>query len=39
VNTLSGLRKHLRDLLRLAAYLPWSLTARWKRGIIPPLHE
>ena len=21
------------------AYRPWSLTARWKRGIIPPLHE
>jgi len=26
-------RKHSRDLL-------WeSLTTRWKRGIIPPLHE
>jgi hypothetical protein len=21
------------------AYRPWSLTARWKRGTIPPWHE
>src|SRR5262249_13266466 len=21
------------------AYRPWSQTGRWKRGIIPPLHE
>src|SRR6516165_9481577 len=29
---------HSAAFTRLA-YRPWSQTARWKRGIIPPLHE